>query len=244
MTSDERSCRPVRRFGVILLCVGIAACESMSGPPPTGAQATLRQAADRFDPMTIATGCLVGALGGAVVGAAVAGKGDRGKGAAIGAGVGGAAGCAAGFYVSSANASYADAQDALRGRQQAAAQELEHYRQATEASRRVVAEHKQRIAQLNRDYRRGRIDADKYREQIAGLQRDMQAMQSLIEQNKDTVAAMERDMAALRQQGIDTSQLRAARDRLVSERKALQQQVDLLVAAAGDVPADVREGVS
>lgn len=218
--------------------VGLAGCagsgSSMFGGDEelTPAQADLREESERFR-WTRLQGALVGAAGGALAGWLIS---EDATGAVVGAAAGGALGYAAGYYIDSVNQSYADQQDALNTRVEAANQDIARYERAADDARTVVATHRQTIAELNAQYAQQQITADQYSAQVASIEGDIDALENLINESSGNVELMDKDIAALREQGADVSGLVARRNQLAAKRDALQDQLDTLASAIGSIP--------
>jgi DNA repair exonuclease SbcCD ATPase subunit len=222
--------------------LGLAGCASGGSPLDvfgdgsdaelTSAQQDLRQESDRFK-WTRLQGALVGAAGGALTGWLI---GKDAKGAAIGAAAGGVLGYAAGYYIDSVNQSYANQQQALNTRIDAAQKDVERYQKAVADARAVVGMHRQKIADLNAQYARQQITAQQYGAQVAAIEGDIAALQSLIKESSGNIELMDKDIAALREHGAGVGGLVAQRNELASQRDALQAQLDTLASAIGSIP--------
>jgi DNA repair exonuclease SbcCD ATPase subunit len=228
----------------LLVPLGVAGCAGGGSPMDmfqssdenlTPAQQDLRQESERFKWTRIqgaAAGGSVGALAGGLI------SGDW-KGAVGGAAVGGVLGYAAGYYIDSVNQKYADEQQALNARIDAADKDVDRYQKAVSDANQVVSMHKATIAQLNDEYAREQITAEQYTDRVASIEGDIDALQALINESSGNVEAMDKDIATLQAEGSETVGLVAKRDELVSQRDALQEQLDTLASAIGSIPDDV-----
>ena len=227
----------------LLAMLGTAGCagsgmdvfQSSSDTNLTPAQKDLRQESQQFKWTRIegaAAGAVVGALSGLLIT-------KDWKGAAGGAAVGGVLGYAAGYYVDSVNQKYANEQQALNTRIEAANKDIDRYQKAVADARQVVAAHKATIAQLNAEYAKKQITAQQYHDRIATIQGDIGALQSLIKESSANIDVMDKDIASLREKGADVAGLAAKRDALAGERDALQNQLDTLASAIGSIPDTV-----
>lgn len=188
----------LRPLGVMVLVGSLAlgGCASGGGgygyqEPLTPAQAALRQQTDRFND-TVATGVVAGALLGALVGALSDSK-NRGRGAAIGAAAGGVIGGASGYYIATQSEQYASREQALDARIQAANNEANSYRQIAASSSRVVADNRQKIALLDKQYRAGQISAKDYRARTASMYEDLKLMDEALANAGDVRQKMAED---------------------------------------------------
>ena len=234
--------RPLRQPPALLLAalIGLAGCAGGGSPMDmfgsdeelTPAQQGLREESERFR-WTRIQGALVGAAGGALAGWLIA---EDATGAVVGAAAGGALGYAAGYYIDTVNQSYADQQQALNTRIDAANQDVARYQRAAADARTVVAGHRQKIADLNAQYASQQITADQFGAQVAVIEGDIDALQDLINESSGNVELMDKDIAHLRTQGADVGGLVARRNQLASQRDALQAQLDTLASAIGSIP--------
>jgi DNA repair exonuclease SbcCD ATPase subunit len=235
---DYRWLRPTALLLAAL--IGLAGCAGGGSPMDmfgsdedlTPAQQGLREESERFQ-WTRVQGALVGAAGGALAGWLIS---KDATGAVVGAAAGGALGYAAGYYIDSVNQSYADQQQALNTRIDAANQDIARYERAAVDARTVVANHRQQIADLNAQYARQEITADQYSAQVASIEGDIDALQNLINESSGNVELMDKDIANLRAQGANVGGLVARRNQLASQRDALQAQLDTLASAIGSIP--------
>lgn len=190
----RRLTRPTLRAATVALLIGtlgLGGCVSNSysfgdggyDQPLTPAQAALRDQTDRFNE-TVGTGVAAGAILGAVLGALVDSD-NRGRGAAIGAVAGGALGGVSGYYIATQNESYSNREQALDARISAAQREAQSYRQIAASSARVAADNRQRIAQLEAQYRAGKITAKEYRDRTASMQEDLHLMDQALANAND-----------------------------------------------------------
>jgi hypothetical protein len=235
-----------RRLGVrsllaILLAVGVlnAGCQSSSGVPDsqlTPAQRQLRAETSRFN-QTIGEGAIAGAVIGGLIGALAADDNPL-AGAAIGAGAGAAVGAGAGYFVASQNTRYASEEARLNAEIQAARQEVASYQRLVDASQRVVNEHKRQIAQLNGQYRQGRITADQYRARTAQVRTDIEQIEAAIDHNREQTQAIGQRVNELRRQGRNPGELAALETRLRGQRQALQNQLNDLTDAMSAGPIE------
>jgi chromosome segregation ATPase len=232
--SERRLLQPTALLLAALL--GLAGCAGggMFGAEEelTPAQEGLRTESERFR-WTRLQGALVGAAGGALAGWLIS---DNATGAVVGAAAGGALGYAAGYYIDTVNQSYADQQQALNTRIDAANQDVARYQRATADARTVVSQHRQQIADLNAQYARQQITADQYGAQVASIEGDIEALQDLINESSGNVELMDKDIAALREQGANVGGLVTRRNELAGQRDALQAQLDTLASAIGSIP--------
>jgi chromosome segregation ATPase len=201
----------------------------------TPAQQDLRTESERFK-WTRLQGALLGAASGALAGWLIS---EDATGAAIGAAAGGALGYAAGYYIDTVNQSYANEQQALSTRVDAANQDIARYERAVADARTVVGSHRQTIADLNAQYARQQITADQYGAQVASIEGDIEALQDLINESSGNVELMDKDIAQLREQGANVGGLVARRNELAGKRDALQEQLDTLASAIGSIPDEV-----
>jgi len=231
----RRVTRPTLRFGSVVLLVGalgLGGCVSNSyslggsdyGEPLTPAQAALRDQTDRFNE-TVGTGVAAGAILGALLGAAVDSD-DRGRGAAIGALAGGALGGVSGYYIATENESYANTEQALDARIAAAQREADSYRKIASSSARVAADNRQRLIQLEQQYRNGQISAKQYRDRTASMQDDLRLMDEALANANDVRQKIGQDAGSaggygrqsLNQSGADigrsAAQIARSRDEL------------------------------
>lgn len=193
-------------------------------------QEALRSQADENFNETVGTGAAIGALLGGVLGA-LADSNNRGRGAMIGAAAGAAVGAGSGYYIASQNERYATREQALNARIRAADQEVARYQNAVGTTQRVVAQQRQRLRQLDAQYRAGRIGAEQYRGALADAKEDANAIRTLIGQNQQTSQAMEQDIVALRRQGEDTRALEQRLAQLQRTQQELRNQYDQLANA-------------
>jgi DNA repair exonuclease SbcCD ATPase subunit len=198
----------------------------------TPAQQELREESDRFK-WTRVQGAALGAVTGAVAGWFIT---DDWKGAAGGAAVGGVLGYAAGYYIDSVNQEYANEQEALNTRIDAAGKDVDRYDKAAADARQVVNQHKATIAELNAEYASQQITAEQYGAKVASIQGDIEALQGLIKESSGNLELMDKDIAALREKGANVGGLSVKRDALASKRDALQAQLDTLAVAIGSIP--------
>lgn len=230
------------RSGALLLAalIGLAGCAGGGSPMDmfgadeelTPAQQDLREESERFR-WTRLQGALLGAAGGALAGWLIS---EDATGAVVGAAAGGALGYAAGYYIDTVNQSYANQQQALNSRIDAASQDIARYERAAGDARTVVASHRQRIADLNAQYARQEITAEQYSDQVASIEGDIDALENLINESSGNVELMDKDIAALREQGADVGGLVTRRNQLAAKRDALQAQLDTLASAIGSIP--------
>ena len=246
---SEHMCNHWLTTVVLLTSLSLTACGadgsmSLPGmgpgePPPTTAQVNLRKEADGLDNWTVAAGCATGAavgvLLGAAVGAMAGGRDQAVAGGAIG-GLGGAAiGCGSGYYVAAKNQSYANAQDALRGRIEAANKEVERYSMAAANAKTVVAQHSAAVAKLNTQLTRKQTSVESYHQQIAGIETDASAIRTLIAESNKAASVMQQDIDA----GNGDAKLIAARARLLEERSQLEAELDALGTVVARIPPEV-----
>lgn len=189
----------MRFCGVLALSAALAlgGCAtggaSYDGTPLTPAQAALRAQTDRFNE-TVATGAVAGALLGALIGAISDSK-NPGRGAAIGAAAGGVLGGASGYYIATENERYANQEQALQARIEAARNEADSYRKIASASARVAADNRQRIATLEQQYRNGQISARDYKARTASMEDDLRLMDEALANSRDVRSKMAQDSA-------------------------------------------------
>jgi DNA repair exonuclease SbcCD ATPase subunit len=232
----------VHRPTILALAVtfGLAGCAGgdmfgSSDAELTPAQQDLRTESERFK-WTRLQGALLGAAGGALAGWLIS---EDATGAAVGAAAGGALGYAAGYYIDTVNQSYANEQQALSTRVDAANQDIARYERAVADARTVVGGHRETIADLNAQYARQQITADQYGAQVASIEGDIEALQDLINESSGNVELMDKDIAQLREQGANVGGLVARRNELAGKRDALQEQLDTLASAIGSIPDEV-----
>lgn len=158
---------PRPRLPILLAAaLGVAACaQSPYGPNPHGGQ-------------TVMTGAAAGAALGALLGAAAGGPRNRGGGAAAGALMGAMAGGLAGYAVQDGNQRAAQAEAGLDRRIAAAEAEAKNYHRAADASARVRQGHERRLAQLDTEYRAGRITAGTYAREAEDARQDLARMRA------------------------------------------------------------------
>src|SRR3954451_16478240 len=155
------------------LCLAVSGCATMGGDENlTPAQRELRDKSARFNE-TVGTGAVAGALLGAALGALLAGKNSRGGGAAIGAASGAALGAGAGWYLGTRNENFANREQAINARIQAARREAYDYQEMATLSDRIRADNEAKIASLDGQLKAGHITADQYRRQTASTQEDV-----------------------------------------------------------------------
>jgi hypothetical protein len=198
--------RPVLPL-LLAAALGVTACAQPGyGPNPHGGQ-------------TVVTGAAAGAALGALLGAAAGGPRNRGGGAATGALMGAMAGGLAGFAVDQGNQRAARGEAGLDRRIAAAEAEAEDYWRAADASARVRRSHEQRLAQLDAEYRSGRITARTYAQEAEEARQDLARM-------RETA----RDARAASQDHQGTRQAQEISD---AEREILRNADGLARALAG-----------
>lgn len=221
--------------------IGLAGCAGGGSPLDmfgsddaelTPAQQGLREESERFR-WTRLQGALLGAGVGGVTGWLI---GKDATSAAVGAAAGGLLGYAAGYYIDTVNESYANQQQALDARIDAANQDIARYERAVGDARTVVGAHRQTIAHLNSQYASQQITAAQYSDQVAVIEGDIDALQDLINESSGNVELMDKDIAQLRGQGANVGGLVARRNELAGKRDALQAQLDTLASAIGSIP--------
>ncbi|MFA5119849.1 YMGG-like glycine zipper-containing protein [Zavarzinia sp.] len=242
----RRSRHMVRLGGTLALAaaLGLAGCASggrYGGDPYGGgyydqsltpAQSALRSQTDRFNE-TVGTGAVAGALLGALIGAA-ADPHHAGRGAAIGAVAGGLVGGASGYYIASQNEQYASREQALDARIQAAQNEAQSYRQIAQSSARVAAENRQRIAELEQQYRRGQISAKDFAARTEVMNEDLQRMDEALSNANDVRQKMGQDAAYAGPQG--RSMLGQANADIGRSQAEIARSRDELARALAAVP--------
>jgi len=153
---------------LLAAALGVTACAQPHygyGPNPYGGQ-------------TVMTGAAAGAALGALLGAAAGGPRNRGGGAAAGALMGAMAGGLAGYAVHEGNQRAARGEAGLDRRIAAAEAEAQDYWRAADASARVRQAHERRLAQLDAEYRAGRISARSYAQEAEEARQDLARMRA------------------------------------------------------------------
>jgi hypothetical protein len=153
---------------LLAAALGVTACAQPQygyGPNPYGGQ-------------TVMTGAVAGAALGALLGAAAGGPRNRGGGAAAGALMGAMAGGLAGYAVHEGNQRAARGEAGLDRRIAAAEAEAQDYWRAADASARVRQAHERRLAQLDAEYRAGRISARSYAQEAEEARQDLARMRA------------------------------------------------------------------
>ncbi len=226
----------------LVAAIGLSACQTTSRGAAgdaslTPAQRQLRSETARFN-QTVGEGALIGAVAGGLLGA-LAGGDNPLAGAAIGAAAGAAVGAGAGYFVASQNESYATEEARLEAEIAAAQNEVASYQRIVSAAQAVVDGHKQRIAQLNAQYRQGQVSASQYRAQAATMETDLVEIRAAISNNTQTVQALETRIAEQRRAGgAGAVQLAQARDQLIAERRELERLANELGNAMDTAPAE------
>lgn len=151
---------------LLAAALGVTACAQPDyGPNPYGGQ-------------TVMTGAAAGAALGALLGAAAGGPRNRGGGAAAGALMGAMAGGLAGYAVHEGNQRAARGEADLDRGIAAAEAEAQDYWRAADASARVRQSHERRLAQLDAEYRSGRITARTYAQEAEDARHDLARMRA------------------------------------------------------------------
>ncbi len=209
-------------------------------------QKVLRANAARVDPEnagsnTVGEAVVLGAviLGAVGCGIALLAGGNGGDCAAAGVGgaaVGAAGGYIAGKMVQKEQKDYASREAYLADVIDAADTEIAENRRAADAAQRVTAQHERRIDQLNAQYAQKKISKKDYRDEVAEMSIDRDAIALAVETNQQKIAEME----DLIDQGGRSSDLRALRDRrdaLDEENRALERQLEEMVALLSSTPS-------
>lgn len=205
--------------------VGLSACASSTpsadAPDISENQKTLRTEASRFNE-TVALPAVIGAVGGAVLGGLLCHK-DRAACAGGGAAAGALIGGGAGYLVALQNEKFANREEELRARTNAAKQEVERFDRVIAATNGVITEHKQEIAVLRQRYRTGQASKSDYQKRVAILNDDIGALKVNISANQKNIDTINADLQRLGRDG--TSGLAADRDKLLREQNIMKKQL-------------------
>lgn len=215
----------------------------------TADQKVLRANAERVDPDnagsdTVGEAVVLGAviLGAVGCGIALLAGGDGGDCAAAGVGgaaIGAAGGYVAGKMVQKEQKDYASREAYLADVIDAADREIAENRRAADAAQRVTAQHERRIAQLNAQYAQKKISRRDYSEEVAEMSVDRDAIALAVETNRQKIA----ELQDLIEEGGSASDLRALRERrdaLDEENRALERQLEEMVALLSSTPSEVQ----
>jgi hypothetical protein len=216
--------------------LALAGCAQGSANDPnlSPEQQRLRQLSDKKWEWA-GYGALAGAVAGGVIGA-VADRG-RGRGIAIGAGVGALLGGGAGYLAAHTNESYANSEDELRKKTETARAEAQDFRAIASESNKVAAQHRSRIAVLQRELRAGRVTNDQARAEARVMRDDLSRMETAHEENEKIVRAIDTDIAKLRAQRRNTAELQRERAAIASSGDSLRGSIDDLQRGLAGMPA-------
>lgn len=230
---ERRSCPRWKRCftGFVLIpAVFASGCATMRQPSPAATQdeRRLAQLSEAYNE-TFMEGCLVGAGLGAGIGALASSK-NRGMGALIGAGVGTLIGCAAGSYLGSLQNNYATEEDRLDAVIADLAKDNQALSNMIPVAKRVVAENRAKIDQLNRAVASGRMT----QAQAAGELEDIDAARSQLQStltNAKKRLSDQKKAVALNSRNSDPRQVAAANAELEKKHQqvaTLESELDTL----------------
>lgn len=214
---------------ILAAVVGFSACAggrpaSSDAPDISQNQKTLRTEASRVRE-TVSVPAVIGAVGGAVLGGLLCDK-EKAACAVGGAAAGGLIGGGAGYLVALQNEKFANREEELQARTNAAKRETERFDRLITATNGVITEHKQEIALLRQRYRAGRALKSDYQKQVSVLNDDIGALKINISANQKNIDAINKDLERLGRDG--TRGLSAERDKLVRQKNILEKQLAVL----------------
>jgi gas vesicle protein len=198
-----------------------------SSRPLTAEQQAMRQQSQRWN-QTVATGALAGAATGAAAAAAF-GRGNTGQNALIGAGIGALIGLAAGMAVADRNLGFEKREASASQRIEAAQQIAANLNNTATASEQVARQNRQRLAQLDRQFRAGQITAAQYREESETMREDLALMRTTAGEARD---ARQRLVASAR----EIPQLMNEEAKIDQAQRRLDGAADNLESALRRVP--------
>jgi gas vesicle protein len=198
-----------------------------SSQPLTPEQQAMRQQAQRWN-QTAVTGALAGAAMGAA-GAAAFGRGNTGQNALIGAGIGALVGLAAGMLVAENNLGFEKREASASQRIEAAQQIASNLNNTAAASEQVARQNRQKLAQLDRQYRAGQISAAQYQAETETMRQDAQLMRKTAEEARD---ARQRLVASAR----EVPQLMNEEAKIDQAQRRMEAAADNLESALRRVP--------
>ena len=219
---------------VMAACLAVAGCATSGADEHlTLAQRELRDKSGRFNE-TVATGAVAGAALGALIGALAGGK-NRGGAAAIGAASGAVLGGGAGWYLGTRNETYANREQGLNARIQAARREAYDYQQMASLSDRIRADNEAKIASLDGELKAGTITADQYRRQTSSMREDIRRLQQALENNEKVQVGLRQD--ASQAPPVVAATLRETQQDLEASRRRISENTDALVRALRSGPS-------
>ena len=217
----------------LVLLMGLSACQGTRtgsrnyGYYPTPQEQLLAQRQSRYN-QTVGEGALAGAALGALIGGLT---GDW-EGAAIGAASGALVGGVAGYFVAEENASYANREAALDGQIRQARAQVSEYQQDLVLTRQLVANRRQRIAEVNAALRSGQISQAQYRAEISQVQGSISTIQQNIQAHERNIQLIQADIAQFQRQGYNTSALQSELNRYRALRDEQQSLLYQLIQAS------------
>jgi hypothetical protein len=191
-------------------------------------QQALREQSNRWN-MTVGTGALVGAGGGAAIGAAAAGRNNRAAGAVVGGLVGLIGGAVAGTAIANRNLGFENRELSAAQRTESAQQVAQNLNNAASTAEQVTQDNRRRLAQLDQQFRGGQITAAQYRDESASMRQDVDLMKRTSGEAKD---ARQRLVASASNQ----PQLMAQEGRIDSAQRRLEVSANDLEDALRRVP--------
>lgn len=209
-----------------LLLPACAAPEAGAGSLSPQQQA-LRQQALRWN-QTAATGALAGAAAGAGIGA-MANRENAGTGALVGAGIGLLAGLMAGTVVANRNLGFENREQSASQRIAAARQIAQNLDNAAASSEQVATQNRQRLAELDRQYRAGQLTTAQYRRQTETMRQDLEVMRKTATEARD---ARQRLLAS----GREVPQLLNEEAKIDGAQRRLESSASDLETALRRVP--------
>lgn len=223
-----RSMAVVLSFALMLPACGTPGAADVTNAALTPQQQALRDQSSRWNQTTM-TGALAGAALGAGAGALVGGK-NRGTSALIGAGLGLAAGLAAGAVVANRNLAFENREMSAGQRIEAAQQIAVNLNNAAAASERVTQDNRQKLAQLDRQFRAGQITSAQFRGETETMRSDVELMRKTAAEAQD---ARQRLVAS----GREVPQLMREETKIDSAQRRLEVSAGELETALRRVPA-------
>ena len=124
------------------------------------------------------------------------------------------------------NEKFANREEELRARTNAAKQEVERFDRVIAATNGVDTEHKQELALLRQRYRTGQASESDYKKRLKSINDDIEALKTNIRANEKTIDAINRDLQRLGRAG--TNGLVTNRDELLRQHKVFEMKMNEL----------------
>ncbi len=237
--------------GVVIAAMLTASCTTTSAQQEdttllSDQERALRAENDRFN-----TSLLVGCGSGAgialiVSGATKASASQTLVNTAIGLVGGCLAGYAAGYYLNARNANYANTQEAQRNIIKGADEDVARYAALNKSTKTLVQQQKAKVDNLNQRYSEKKLTADGYSQQMAAATKNKDLLEKKVSEANDNIKLMDQDIGQLKSAGQKTGDLEARRNKLIAQKKQLEENVVALALVYKNMPPEVQSktGVS